>query len=233
MIELNEITKKYNENTILKKISLKIPKNTVTGIIGPNGAGKSTLIKILTGFEFAQSGLIYIEDKKIDNFNQIKEKVSYMPEKMAMYPDYFVKEFLDFFHNITQYKDEQLLKALNLANIFSKKIRQLSKGWLQRLKLYFALCNQKPIVILDEPFEGFDPLQMKEIIKILISQKKTGRTFILSIHQLSYAEKICDNFLFLNHGKIIASGTFEDLSQKFNLKNGNLEQIFLKVLENE
>ena len=105
----------------------------------------------------------------------------------------------------------------------------MSKGWHQRLKLYTALCNNKRIVILDEPFEGFDPLQMVKIIKVIKSQNSKGRSFILSIHQLSYAQKICNYFLFLDEGILIAEGSKDDLVTRYSTES--LEEIFLKVLQ--
>jgi len=231
MIILNNISKRYSKNQILKDISFSIPDNSITGIIGVNGAGKSTLIKIMTGFEFSDSGEIYIDGEKIKNFNQIKSHISYMPEFMTLYPEYFVDEFLDFYEKVVEYKDDKLLNSLGLKKIFDKKIKHLSKGWHQRVKLYVALCNKKDIVILDEPFEGFDPLQMREIKNIIHSQNINGRQFILSIHQLSYAQKICTYFIFLNQGKIVEKGSLPQLSIKYQVKNQNLEDILLKAIE--
>jgi len=229
MITIKNISKIYSKNLILDNITFTIPKNSITGIIGPNGAGKSTLIRIITGFELSDTGSIYIDNKKMKNFNQIKKEISYMPEKMKLYPEYFVKDFLNFYHISMGYKDENLLETLSLKDISNKKIKYLSKGWHQRVKLYTAFCNKKKIIILDEPFDGFDPLQMREIAKVIRSQNREGRVFILSIHQLSYAQKICNYFIFINKGKMIEEGTIEELSQKYS--TSDLEDILLKVIE--
>ncbi len=189
MITLKNISKSYSGGCVLDNISITIPEKSITGIIGPNGAGKSTLIKIIAGFEFAGSGSVLINNRQSDYFNQIKDQIYYMPEQMSLYPDYFVDRFLEFYHGAMQYRDDELSDLLSLKNIFDKKISQLSKGWHQRLKLYTALCNKKKIVILDEPFEGFDPLQMKQIVNIIRSRNNKDQEFILSIHQLSYARK--------------------------------------------
>ncbi len=230
MITVKNIYKYYDKKIVLKNISLLIPNNSITGIIGPNGAGKSTLIKIITGFEYPDSGFFYIKNRKPENFNQIKNEISYMPENMALYPEYFVDEFLDFFHSAVNYENRELLDALSLSSVSNKKIKHLSKGWAQRLKLYTALCNKKEIVILDEPFEGFDPLQMREITEIIRLQNKKGRTFILSIHQLSYAKKICNYLLFLNRGELIAEGSLEDLSKRYAVPDGDLEEILIRII---
>ena len=231
MIELKNISKTYQGNQVLNDISLLIPENSITGIIGPNGAGKSTLIKIISGFEFANSGDIFINEKKTDYFKQMKKHISYMPEYMSIYPEYYVDEFLSFYHSSSNFIDEELLKSLSLKTIYNKKIKHLSKGWHQRVKLYTALCNDKPIIILDEPFDGFDPLQLRDIIKIFKSQNKKGRSFIMSIHQLNYAQNICDYFILLNNGNIIAKGNLEELKTQYPNKNNSLEEIFLKALE--
>ncbi len=227
MIRLSGVTKHYQNQTVLYNISLEIEKNAINGIIGPNGAGKSTLLKVMTGF-IPYKGHVYISGKKILNFNDAKGFISFMPEKMQLYPEYYAGEFLKFFHLLKRTKDEELFNALELTNILNKKIKHLSKGWHQRLKLYLALCGDKPIAILDEPFEGFDPLQMQKIIQVIKKQKENGKTFLLSIHQLDYAKKICDNIILLNKGRVVEQGSMNKLSKQF--KTDDLEQIFIKAL---
>ena len=231
MIELKDISKSYSKNRALDKISLSIPEGLVTGIIGPNGAGKSTLIKILAGFEFPDEGEVRIFKKRVQNFDQRKQYLSYMPETMQIYPEYFVDEFLDFYHGAVSLRDDGLIAALSLKKVYKKKIGFLSKGWHQRLKLYITLCNTKPVAILDEPFDGFDPLQLKEIINIFRTRRSEGRSFILSIHQLNDAQKICDYFILLDEGRKIGEGTLKDLGERFLCNSGSLEDIFLKALE--
>ncbi len=231
MIALKNISKTYSKNKVLNCISLTIPEKSITGIIGPNGAGKSTLIRIITGFEFPDTGAVYINKNEMHDFYQRKKYISYMPENMSVYPEYFVDEFLSFYHSSINLKNDGLLKMLSLKTVFNKKIKHLSKGWHQRLKLYTALCNPKPVVVLDEPFDGFDPLQMKEIIRMFKSQNSDGRSFILSIHQLTDAQKICDYFVLLDEGYIIAQGTLDMLGNRFSSDTKSLEDIFLKALE--
>jgi len=230
MLKLKNISKHYLNQTVLKNVSLTVPVGSITGIIGPNGAGKSTLIKVITGFEFQEKGEVFIDGKEMKNFNMRKSKLSYMPENMVLYPEYFVSDFLDFFKVAQGYEDLELFNSLSLDTVLNKKIGHLSKGWHQRLKLYVALANEKSIVVLDEPFDGFDPVQMKDIIGIFKSQNKNGRSFILSIHQLSDAEKICDYFVLLDAGEVVACGSLDELKDKFSCNSKSLEEIFLKVL---
>jgi ABC-2 type transport system ATP-binding protein len=230
MIELKNICKDYSNTNVLRNISVKILKQQVTGIIGPNGAGKSTLLKIIAGFEFETSGAVLFDNKELKNFNMKKSLISYMPEQVSLYPDYYVKEYLDFYHSVIKNTNNRLLNSLALNKVYCKKISQLSKGWHQRLKLYSVLANNKPYVVLDEPFDGFDLLQMKEVMRLFKLEKENKKTFILSIHGLSDAEKICDNFVLMDKGQVVLEGSKEMLQEKFNSYPFNLEEIFLKVL---
>ena len=129
MITLKNISKNYSKNRALNSISLTIPEKSITGIIGPNGAGKSTLIRIITGFEFADADTVYINKSEMQDFYQRKKYISYMPENMSIYPEYFVDEFLSFYHLSINLKNDDLLMMLSLKTIFNKKIKHLSKGW--------------------------------------------------------------------------------------------------------
>ena len=230
MIKLKNISKSYSGNKVLDNISLSIPKNSITGIIGPNGAGKSTLIRIITGFEFPDSGNIRMFKSKVKNFNERKKYISYMSETMLLYQGYIVSDFLEFFHNASGFKDDDLFDSLSLKKIVQKKIGHLSKGWHQRLKLYISMCNNREIVILDEPFDGFDPLQLREINKLFKAQRLNGRSFVFSIHQLSDAQKICNYFILLDEGKVLTEGSLDKLGDRFLSGSGSLEDIFIKAL---
>ncbi len=227
---LDNIKQAYKNSTILKDINLKLPVHRIIGIIGPNGAGKSTLLKIIAGFQIPCSGKIWFNDILLENFYTKREIFSYMPEYIYIYPHYKVKEFIKFVQQVSKYYNPQLLKILKLDKVNDKKIKHLSKGFHQRLKLFFALHNDKKIVILDEPFDGFDPIQLLDIIRLIKKEKRNGRTFIVSIHQLSLAEKICDHYILLNEGKLIADGDMKTLKQTFNITENSLEQIFIKAM---
>ena len=230
MIELKSISKNCSGNGILNDISFFIPENSITGIIGPNGAGKSTLIRIITGFEFPDSGNVRIFNEEMNNFSDRKKYISYMPETMQLYRGYVVSDFLDFYHEASGFKDNDLIEALSLKKIIHKKIDHLSKGWHQRLKLYISMSNDKPIVVLDEPFDGFDPLQLREINKLFAVQRVKGRSFVFSIHQLSDAQKICNYFILLDEGKVLTEGSLEELGDRFLSGPGSLEDVFLEAL---
>ncbi len=230
MLTIRHIQKSYHHSLILHDIFFEIPRNTIAGIIGPNGAGKSTILKIVTGFENPDRGDVYFQDRKISSFDEKMSLFSYMPEHLMLYPDYYVHDFINFIQNTTAYKNPELIDRLNLASVKHKKIQHLSKGYKQRLKLFFALSNHKPIVVLDEPFDGFDPIQVSDILELIISENKKGRTFLVSIHQLYDAEKLCQYYILLNGGNVVAQGTIDTLRQKFGQINTTLEHIFIRAL---
>lgn len=215
----------------MNKVSFEVPAGSIAGIIGPNGAGKSTLLEIISGFQNPDCGEIYLNNKPLRTFYEKKSLLSYMPEHLQVYPDYYVRDFIKFIHRATDYVDMNLIKILNLGKVMDKKICYLSKGFHQRLKLFFALSNSKKILVLDEPFDGFDPIQLIDILRFIKTENQKGRTFILSIHQLHQAEKICSYYVLLNEGKVLARGSMEALKQTFGQDNISLEEIFIKVIQ--
>ncbi len=230
IIELKNITKKFKKTYAIDKVSFKILEGEITGIIGPNGAGKTTLLKIISGFIHPDKGSIHFYSKKVQSFRAIKNYIFFIEEDTKLYPEYYVKEFLDFYHSIINNFNDNLIKRFSIEKNFTKKIKNLSRGWHQRLKLYISLSSEKPIIIFDEPFSGLDPIQVREFSKILKEEKKKGKSFILSIHELSYAEKICDRFILLEEGKIVSYGSLKELQELYSLQTNSLEEIYIRAL---
>ncbi|NOX32800.1 MAG: ABC transporter ATP-binding protein [Deltaproteobacteria bacterium] len=232
-MKIKNITKRYFRTVALNKVSFEVSEGSITGVIGPNGAGKSTLLDIISGFQNPDEGEIYFNDRPLTLmlFKEKKKVLSYMPEHLEIYPDYYVDDFIRFLHGATRYIDTDLIDILNLAKVKNKKIRYLSKGYHQRLKLFFALSNTKKIMVLDEPFDGFDPIQLIDILEFIRSENRKGRTFILSIHQLYDAEKICSHYVLLNQGKVVTQGSIQTLKQTFGDDSSSLEQIFMRAIE--
>ena len=231
MLLIDNITKRYSKTLVLNNVSFEVQRNSITGIIGPNGAGKSTLFEIISGFQGADSGKIYFKNKPLLSFNEKKHFISYMPEKLKIYPNYYVDDFIRFINKTTQYINTDLIEILDLNRVKDKKISHLSKGFHQRLKLFFALSNTKDIVVLDEPFDGFDPVQLIDIIGFIKLENQKGRTFILSIHQLYDAEKICNYYLLLNKGNVVAKGNMQKLRKRLGQEDLSLEQIFIRAIQ--
>ena len=231
MVKAINITKKYIKTIALSKVCFEVPEGSITGIIGPNGAGKSTLLDIIAGFQNADEGEIYFGNRRLLSFKEKRDIFSYMPEQLTIYPDYYVDEFIEFIQQTTRYVDTNLIEVLNLDKVKNKKIRYLSKGYHQRLKLFFALSNTKKITILDEPFDGFDPVQLVKILELIRLKNRQGRTFILSIHHLYDAEKICNRYVLIDDGRVVTTGSIHTLRQTFGVENSSLEEIFMKALQ--
>jgi len=230
MLKISEITKRYSGNIALELNRFEVSSGAILGIIGPNGAGKSTLLDIITGFMEPDRGRVVFRDRELRSFDEKKQIFSYMPENVTIYPDFYVGEFIEFVHSMAGGLTAEFADALNLKKESHKKIVALSKGYHQRLKLLFALANTKEIVVLDEPFDGFDPIQLMDILELIKEENRKGRTFILSIHQLYDAEKICSHYVLLDEGRMVAEGSAEKLKQLYG-KASNLEEIFVRALK--
>ena len=231
MFEVKHVSKSYGPVPSLHAVSFVLHPGSITGIIGPNGAGKSTLLKIMSGFEIPDAGQVIFNGMPLSSFTMIKQHVAFMPEQLEIYPDYTAGSFLDFLHRATGKEDSDLLQQLGLLEVRHKQIKHLSKGYRQRVKLYFALCNNRQIVLLDEPFDGFDPIQLRDIFKIIQSEQNKGRTFVVSIHQLQDAERICTDFLLMKEGSLIAEGSMSSLTEKYGLTAPSLEDVFMEALQ--
>ncbi|MDQ7918517.1 gliding motility-associated ABC transporter ATP-binding subunit GldA [Mesonia sp. MT50] len=220
-IEVQEISKVYDGQEALKKVSFHIGNGEIVGFLGPNGAGKSTLMKILTGYITASQGSAKIEgldvvDHKID----IQKKVGYLPEHNPLYLEMFVREYLNFsakIHRTPKEEIEKVIKITGLTPEVNKKIGSLSKGYRQRVGLANALLHNPEVLILDEPTTGLDPNQLIEIRELIKSIGKE-KTIFLSTHIMQEVEAICDRVIIIKKGEIVADKKLKDL------KNSN-EQI--------
>ncbi len=230
IIEIENIVKKYGKIIALNNITFSGKKSSIIGIIGPNGAGKSTLLRIISGFEKQDSGNVLLFGRKIDSFYERKYYMSFMPEETMLYEDLYVAEVINFFHEQFGRTNVEYLNFFSLKKIEDKKIGYLSKGWHQRLKIYISLLQDKPLKILDEPLDGLDPLQIIEFLEVIKNEKNKGKTFIISIHQLFYAEKICDYFILLESGRVVLKGTVESMRENIDCPNCSLEELFIKAL---
>ncbi|WP_421622529.1 ABC transporter ATP-binding protein [Borrelia sp. MN22-0132] len=232
MINAKNITKTYGSFTALFNVSFKVNEGEVLGILGPNGAGKSTLIKILTSFHYPNKGNVKIFGKDItENSKEILQNVGYIPEKLALYPELSVKEYLNFISEIKGVKNpkKEIDKAIGifkLEGVQNKLISALSKGFKQRVGIAGAIINNPKLVILDEPTNGLDPNQIIEFKEFLKELTKTS-TILFSSHILSEVESICKRIIIINNGEIIADDTKENII-KNRLKETELDLIIYK-----
>ena len=233
MIKITNLTKKYNSVKVLDNISFEVKKGEILGFLGPNGAGKTTTMKILTGYIAPTEGQITVDNINVqEDSYSVRQKIGYLPENNPLYEDMKVIEYLKFVAGMREVKDkskiESIIKTCGLTTVTEKNIGELSKGFRQRVGLASALMHDPEILILDEPTSGLDPNQIVEIRKLIkeIGEKKT---VILSTHILPEVQATCNQVIIINDGKIVASGTIEEIQQKAQGK----QEIYIKVKGHE
>ncbi|MDR0819060.1 MAG: ABC transporter ATP-binding protein [Oscillospiraceae bacterium] len=219
MIEVSALTKTYGKKRGIDRISFAIGEGEIVGFLGPNGAGKTTTMNIITGYLSANSGAAYIGgiDVLEDPMNA-KHKVGYLPEQPPLYPDMTVEEYLNFIYElklVTGMKRKvhlgEVCELVGLTDHYKRLIRNLSKGYKQRVGLAQALIGNPEVLVLDEPTVGLDPKQIIEIRNVIKSLGK-NRTIILSTHILQEVSAICERVLVINNGQIVADDRPENLS---------------------
>ena len=226
MIELKNVTKKYGKFKAVDNISFSVKEGEIIGLLGPNGAGKSTTMNMMTGFIEQTEGEIIINGFDITKKpKKAKKSIGYMPEGVPLYTDLTVKEFVTYMAEIKQVnrkerkeKVEKIIEKTGLKDVEKKLIRNLSRGYKQRVSMAGALVGEPKILILDEPTVGLDPKQITEIRNMIKEIGKT-HTVILSSHILSEVSQICNKVIIINKGKIVAIDTPENLENRVNNKN--------------
>ena len=222
MISVKNLTKKYGNITALDNVSFSVEKGEVVGFLGPNGAGKSTAMNIITGYLSSTSGNV-----KIDGFDILEEptdakkRIGYLPEVPPLYPDMTVDEYLDFIYELKAAKQKkkahfnEICELTKITAVRGRLIKNLSKGYRQRVGIAQALVGNPPVLILDEPTVGLDP---KQIIEMCTLIKKLGEnhTVILSSHILSEVQAVCGRIIVLNNGRLVADNKAQELGQSLN-----------------
>ncbi len=217
-IEVEGLEKIYGTQKAVDGISFSINQGEIVGFLGPNGAGKSTTMKIITGYLTANAGSVKVCGEKIElDPIAVKKKIGYLPEANPLYPEMYVREYLDFIagvHGISN-KSAAIEKVIALTGLTlesAKKIHQLSKGYRQRVGLAAALIHNPAVLILDEPTSGLDPNQIIEIRNVIKAQGK-DKTVLFSSHILQEVEAICDRVIIINKGKIVANDSLANLQK--------------------
>ena len=221
MIEINHLVKKYGSHAAVDDLSLTVEPGKIYGFLGPNGAGKSTTMNIITGYLAATSGEV-----KINGFDVLKQPeeakkcVGYLPELPPLYMDMTVKEYLDFVAELKKLEKslragyvKEAMKITKTEEVSGRLIRNLSKGYRQRVGFAQAVLGYPEILILDEPTVGLDPKQIIEI-RDLIKELGKKHTIILSSHILSEISAVCDHVFIISHGKLVASDSTENLLER-------------------
>lgn len=224
VIEICNLTKKYGSKSAVNNVSLTVNRGEVLGFLGPNGAGKSTTMNILTGYISSTSGKVSIDGKDILEFpKEAKKKIGYLPENPPLYMDMTVGEYLEFVFELKRVelpKKEHLegiMETVKISHVKDRMIKNLSKGYKQRVGLAQALIGDPEVLILDEPTVGLDPNQIMEIRDVIKVLGK-DRTVILSTHILQEVTAVCDRIAIINQGKIAALGDLKTLKEEFGEK---------------
>ena len=220
MIEVKNLVKRYGDYLAVDHLSFHVDKGQIYGFLGPNGAGKSTTMNIMTGYLASTEGEVLINGMNIlEEPEKVKKCIGYLPEQPPLYIDMTVEEYLKFAADLkkierTKRKEqiEQVMEMTGIADVRERLIRNLSKGYRQRVGLAQAILGYPEILMLDEPMVGLDPKQMIEIRELIRSLSK-NHTIILSSHILSEISAVCDYVMIMNHGKLVASDTTDNLEK--------------------
>jgi len=215
-IKVDQVLKIYGAQRAVDQISFEVKQGEIVGFLGPNGAGKSTTMKMITGYLQPDGGRLEVCGITVEGEGlSTKKKIGYLPELNPLYPDMFVREYLEFIagmHQITSPKQriEEVIQLTGLTPEANKLIEQLSKGYKQRVGLAAALIHDPEVLILDEPTTGLDPNQIIEIREVI---RKLGKqkTILFSTHVLQEVEALCDRVIIINKGKIVADAPLQEL----------------------
>lgn len=232
MIEVKDLTKRYGQHVAVDSVSFTVKEGEILGFLGPNGAGKSTTMNIITGYISATEGTVKINGFDIlDQPEEAKKQIGYLPEFPPLYMDMTVQEYLDFVFSIKKVDPKRkkkemdtILDLVKIGDVRKRLIKNLSKGYKQRVGLAQALVGAPSVLILDEPTVGLDPKQIIEI-RSLIKELGKNHTIILSSHILPEVSAVCERVIIINKGKLVASDTPENLSRRL----GDTSKMTLRV----
>lgn len=224
MLAVNNLVKSYNNKMVVDNLSFKVHPGKIFGLLGPNGAGKTTTIRTILNIIKPTSGNILFDNKPItyEYYNMI----GYLPEERGLYKRSKVIDVLIYFGGLKSVSKKDIIKLadywlnkLNISEYRNKKIDQLSKGNQQKVQLIAAIIHNPKLLILDEPFTGFDPINQQEVKDLILSFVSEGKTIILSTHLMDLAEKLCEEILLIDVGKAISSGNLSDIKRNFGGNN--------------
>jgi ABC-2 type transport system ATP-binding protein len=215
-IEAQNLSKTYGKQSAVEDLNFRLEEGQIVGFLGPNGAGKSTTLKMLLGLIQPSSGSVQIDGKDPqDQAIALKKQIGYLAENNPLYPEMYVREFLEFIANIHQLENAQVriqevIEWVGLQKEAHKKIQELSKGYQQRVGIALAIIHDPQILILDEPTSGLDPNQRDEIRDLIQSLRK-NRIILFSSHILSEVEAICDRVLLIHQGKLVSDSPMKEI----------------------
>jgi ABC-2 type transport system ATP-binding protein len=220
-IEISNLNKTYVNHQALKNINIDIPRQSIFGLLGPNGAGKTSLIRIITQITQADSGTILFDGEKL------KEKhiyeIGYLPEERGLYKKMQIGEQLLYFAQLKGLSNTEAKKKVKywvdkfeIKDWLNKKVEELSKGMQQKIQFIASVIHQPKLIILDEPFSGFDPQNAQLLVQEILKLRDEGSTIIFSTHRMDTVEKLCDDIAMINKSEVVLSGNKNDIKQQFS-----------------
>ena len=231
MIEVTGLSKRYGNHLAVDDVSFSISKGEIVGFLGPNGAGKSTIMNIVTGYLSLTQGAVTVDGfDVVENPEEAKKRIGYLPEIPPLYVDMKVREYLNFIYDLKKVKFpkkphiDKILRLVKIDHVENRLIKNLSKGYRQRVGFAQALVGNPDVLILDEPTVGLDPKQIIEI-RNLIAKLGRNHTIILSSHILSEIQAVCERVIIINRGQIIADDTPNNLSKKLSKDHSLLVRV--------
>ena len=234
------LTVSYGSFVAVENLSFTVKTGEIYGLLGPNGAGKTTTLKVLVGVLEARSGKVEVFNTPLSDEVSVKSKIGYVPEEVVLMDSLTPRDFLEFTSSIRRLNAEavnprleRLTSAFELKQYFDTPIAALSMGNKQKVAIIAALLHEPPLLILDEPLIGLDARSSKILKELISFHAKKGGAVIFSTHIMEVAEKLCDRVGIINKGRIVGEGTVDDLRKLVRTAEGSLEEIFLKVTEQE
>ena len=232
-IEINNVSKTYGNYKALNNISIKVPRQSIYGLLGPNGAGKTTLIRMLNQITAPDEGEIIFDGEKL-NRNHISH-IGYLPEERGLYKTMKVGEqaiYLAQLKGVSQKEAEKRLKAwfkkFDILSWWDRKVEELSKGMQQKIQFIVTVIHNPKLLIFDEPFSGFDPINVNLLKKEILELRDKGATIIFSTHNMASVEELCDNIMLINKGQKVLEGSVYQIKQDFK---DNKFEIKLRIEE--
>ena len=229
IIECKNVSKSFGEKVALDNVTLDIPKGKIFGLLGPNGAGKTTLIRIINRITIPNSGSVLFDGRPITQDDV--EKIGYLPEERGLYRKMKVGEQAMYFAQLKgmSYREaqEELKKwfiRFGIESWWNKKVEELSKGMAQKVQFITTVVHKPSLLILDEPFSGFDPVNAQVIREEILRLKSEGSTIILSTHNMESVEELCDSIALINKSHVVITGGVEDIRRQYG--NNNVELVY-------
>ena len=241
MLEIKNLTGGYVHVPVLKDVSFTVESGQLVGLIGLNGAGKSTTINEIIGLLTPYSGEIKINGLTLrEDATNYRKQIGYIPETPSLYEELTLREHIETVamaygieQNVAFERVEPLLKMFRLDQKLDWFPVHFSKGMKQKVMIICAFIVGPSLLIVDEPFLGLDPLAISDLIELLAEEKAKGKAILMSTHVLDSAEKMCDRFVILHHGQVLAQGTLEELRQTFGDDSASLNDIYMQLTKGE